>query len=113
MSEGLQHSNPELSGRTGEAQSGVDGADVVLIGQVRAIERRDPIAMPPCDLCIHNVARFDAIAARFVLKQRRPLFRDVTVVHAWRQRVAASKCEFVLGPYIEGEVWRVGLIMPV
>src|SRR4026208_440248 len=72
MSEGFQQAHSERARSTGEAQAGVDGADVGLVRQVRAIQRRYPTVVTPRDLRVDDVARFYAIAARFVLAQRRP-----------------------------------------
>src|SRR4026208_2267676 len=111
MSEGFQLAPSERARSTGEAQAGVDGPDVVLVRQVRAIQRRYPTVVTPRDLRVDDVARFYAIAARFVLEQRRPLLGDVSVVDARRDPVAAGQREVVLDSQVEREVGRVGLLL--
>src|SRR5262245_41879423 len=56
-----------LPRRTREAQPGVERRHVVLVGEIRAEQRGDDLAVPPGQLRVHDVARLDAVAARLVL----------------------------------------------
>src|SRR5690606_15482470 len=111
--ERLQDAKTELPRRSDETQTGVDGADVVLIREIGPVQRRDHVAMSPGDLRIDDVARLDTIAARFVLKERRPLLGHVAVVDPGRDGIAARQREHVLHADVERQVRRVRLIAPL
>src|SRR6188768_3967818 len=110
-SEECGHANTKLARRPRETQTRVQRRHVVLVGQVRAPQGRDDLVMPPGELRVQDVARFDLVAARLVLEQRGPLVGDVAVIDARGELVVAALPEHVLHADIEGEVGCVGLVV--
>src|SRR5690606_19749110 len=102
--ERLQDAKTELPRRSDETQTGVDGADVVLIREIGPVQHHDPDGMSPDILRIDDVERVDTIAARFVLKARRPLLGDGAVVAPGRDGIAARQREHVLHAAVARQV---------
>ena len=111
-SECLRQSDTVLARRTGEVETGIESADIVLVVEVRAVERHDILAVVPGELRVHNIALPKPVTQSRVFEQCRPLRRLVAVVHPGCQRVAVIEVDFVLRPYVERKVWRICLLMP-
>ena len=82
-----QETQAILARKTCKSQSGVQGADIMLVGQVRCVQRCDKFRMLPGHLCSSDIAAGEMISERRILKQCRPLRADVAKIHARRQRV--------------------------
>src|SRR5580704_5192391 len=110
-SEGLRQANAVLARRTGEVETGIKGAHIVLIIEVRAVERQNIVGVRPGQLRVQDVALAQSVAKRRVLEQGCPLRPFMAEVNPGCQRVATVEFELILCAEVEREIGRVGLLV--
>ena|ERR1700733_11128145 len=94
--EARQETYAVLTRWTRETQAGIQGADVVLIGQICGVQGGDVFGMLPGELSAGNAPAREVITQRRVFKQSRPLRSHVAIIQPGREGVLIAHSEFIL-----------------